>query len=572
MLRNGGTAVDAVEIAIKILEDREITNAGYGSNLSMDGVVECDAIVVDHLGRSGAVGAVAQIKNPISLARILLDRTTTSLLLKRVPPNLLVAQGATDYAFSQGIPVLPYDAMVSPAARERWVKWTSDLAYAERKASRVVATPITQPEYIPETVDPLEEARERKRLRSRHTQAMLRGVPSSTTSAISPGRVPTRTTSSPSSNITSDSSGICMSAPDPSSATLVESGSLQATFKESTQNPLINSTQTLPTMESLSNIDQIGRSSTPDVDMSDADDEAIVPIMQGIARGFQAQVCHDGSGEESESSASTLKLPSLTPSPPPQEAVEQPLPPTPPETRRTLQRTSTELRHVVEHAPLPPSPTEPQRGSIQDHSAQQEQEQTADQATRPDLVTDTVGAVAVDCYGNIACGASSGGIGMKYQGRVGPAALVGVGAAVVPCEPDDKDRVSVATVTSGTGEHMATTMAATVGAERLYHSLKKNKENKLQPVSEEEAVRGMIEKEFMGHPSVKSSHSAGAIGAMSVKKTRDGVYFYFAHNTDSFALASMHSDEDKPTCTMSRSVGPGVVAQGGRCLRYKRKR
>ncbi|KKY17583.1 putative asparaginase family protein [Diplodia seriata] len=105
-----------------------------------------------------------------------------------------------------------------------------------------------------------------------------------------------------------------------------------------------------------------------------------------------------------------------------------------------------------------------------------------------------------------------------------------------------------------------------------WHRLKKNKENKLQPVSEEEAVRGMIEKEFMGHPSVKSSHSAGAIGAMSVKKTRDGVYFYFAHNTDSFALASMHSDEDRPTCTMSRSVGPGVVAQGGRCLRYKRKR
>lgn len=60
ILRNGGTAIDAVEIAIKILEDREITNAGYGSNLSMDGIVECDAIVVDHLGRSGAVGAVAR--------------------------------------------------------------------------------------------------------------------------------------------------------------------------------------------------------------------------------------------------------------------------------------------------------------------------------------------------------------------------------------------------------------------------------------------------------------------------------------------------------------------------------
>jgi isoaspartyl peptidase/L-asparaginase-like protein (Ntn-hydrolase superfamily) len=61
ILKAGGTAVDAVEAAIKVLEDKEITSAGYGSNLSIDGVVECDATIVDHLGRSGACGATARM-------------------------------------------------------------------------------------------------------------------------------------------------------------------------------------------------------------------------------------------------------------------------------------------------------------------------------------------------------------------------------------------------------------------------------------------------------------------------------------------------------------------------------
>ncbi len=57
-LKAGATAPQAVEAAIRCLEDKEVTNSGFGSNLNIDGVVEGDATVVDHLGRSGACGAV----------------------------------------------------------------------------------------------------------------------------------------------------------------------------------------------------------------------------------------------------------------------------------------------------------------------------------------------------------------------------------------------------------------------------------------------------------------------------------------------------------------------------------
>jgi taspase (threonine aspartase 1) len=62
-----------------------------------------------------------------------------------------------------------------------------------------------------------------------------------------------------------------------------------------------------------------------------------------------------------------------------------------------------------------------------------------------DLVTDTVGAICVDKWGRVAAGSSSGGIGMKFRGRVGPAALIGVGTWI----RSDDDGIVVATTCSG---------------------------------------------------------------------------------------------------------------------------
>jgi taspase (threonine aspartase 1) len=64
ILKTGVPAIEGVEAAIKVLEDQEITNSGFGSNLALDGTVECDATLVDHFGRSGACGAVPSMLSP----------------------------------------------------------------------------------------------------------------------------------------------------------------------------------------------------------------------------------------------------------------------------------------------------------------------------------------------------------------------------------------------------------------------------------------------------------------------------------------------------------------------------
>jgi taspase (threonine aspartase 1) len=156
---------------------------------------------------------------------------------------------------------------------------------------------------------------------------------------------------------------------------------------------------------------------------------------------------------------------------------------------------------------------------------------------------------------------------MKHRGRVGPAALVGIGSAIIPADEADDEKISVAAVTSGTGEHMATTMASQKCAERLYHNTRRARGGADIPATEEEAMESFVVADFMGHPGVIHSNSAGAIGVMAVKKTPYGYFLHFAHNTDSFALASMHSNERDSKCVMSRIGDHGNVVQGGRKIR-----
>ena len=175
-----------------------------------------------------------------------------------------------------------------------------------------------------------------------------------------------------------------------------------------------------------------------------------------------------------------------------------------------------------------------------------------------DMITDTVGAIAIDQMGRIAAGSSSGGIGMKHRGRVGPAALVRIGSAVIPAHPGQHDNVSVAAVASGTGEHMATTMASQRCAERLMRGSRCGEMGEdVYDGDDHDIIHSFIMEDFMKHPGVQGMTTTGALGVIAVKKSRNAIYFYFGHNTDSFALATMASTDREPKCLMSRLAPDG---------------
>jgi L-asparaginase / beta-aspartyl-peptidase len=73
ILREGGGALDAVEASIRRLEDEPVLNAGTGSYLQADGVARMDASLMTGDGKAGAVAQVPGLKNPIRLARYLLE-------------------------------------------------------------------------------------------------------------------------------------------------------------------------------------------------------------------------------------------------------------------------------------------------------------------------------------------------------------------------------------------------------------------------------------------------------------------------------------------------------------------
>lgn len=120
-LEHGGSALDAVEEAVVIMEDDETFDAGRGSFLNSDGKVQLDALMMDGATlRAGGVGGVERIANPIRAARKILSDS---------PHVYFVAEGAERFAAEHGIPLCKNEDLVIPREVERLREFKS----SERK-------------------------------------------------------------------------------------------------------------------------------------------------------------------------------------------------------------------------------------------------------------------------------------------------------------------------------------------------------------------------------------------------------------------------------------------------------
>jgi beta-aspartyl-peptidase (threonine type) len=111
VLAAGGSALDAVEEAVRVLEDDPLFNAGTGACLNEDGAIELDAAIMDgRTLRAGGVCALPPFKNPIAIARRVMTDTSHVLL---------AGEGAARFALAHGFERADLESMITEHARTR---------------------------------------------------------------------------------------------------------------------------------------------------------------------------------------------------------------------------------------------------------------------------------------------------------------------------------------------------------------------------------------------------------------------------------------------------------------------
>ncbi len=119
ILAQGGSALDAVTEAVCVLEDHPFFNAGKGAVLNENGEVEMDASIMEgRTLRAGAVASVQHVKNPIRLARIVMEKT---------PHVLMVGQGAEELALKYNLPLKEQHYFYTPERLKQYQQRFSSL-------------------------------------------------------------------------------------------------------------------------------------------------------------------------------------------------------------------------------------------------------------------------------------------------------------------------------------------------------------------------------------------------------------------------------------------------------------
>lgn len=333
----GASAISAVRTAITVLENSELTNAGPGSNLTMNGFVECDATIVDHRGQSGAVGAARGVLCPIELAYVVYTNSQKVQSLNRAPPNLIVGDSGFWLAREHGLKTVANEQMISTAAKDHWED-------------------------------------------NRRALAQELGL-----------------------NAHEDS--------DQDNASVGEK------IEEEYDQRLSPAT--------------IRKTTMPFSTRSDAE------------RAFG-------------SPRNPMAFPKVS------------------ITNETFEPSSSSTPSYSHH----------NKSSVLSASK--------------DIISDTIGAIAIDSAGNIAAGSSSGGIALRIEGRIGPAALNGIGTHVIPAAPKDPEEKTIASVVSGTGEHLMSSLAASTASQRLYYSVQKTEDGRLEEVDDHDVLKLFVEGDFLG--------------------------------------------------------------------------
>ena len=120
VLAGGGSSLDAVEATIRVLEDNPLFNAGRGAVFTAEGRNELDASIMDGASRkAGAVAGVTRTRNPISLARAVMERSRHVMLAR---------EGADQFSLEQGLPQAPPEYFRTEERWQQLLDWRRDHA------------------------------------------------------------------------------------------------------------------------------------------------------------------------------------------------------------------------------------------------------------------------------------------------------------------------------------------------------------------------------------------------------------------------------------------------------------